>query len=203
MAEIIKIWEEYKGKRHEAAEYRDFLEQHQEELQLLSAVQSDIYNSFAKELLNESAACETEKQMQAYEAIKTRLLLFLRNHDCGSIDTKVFSFRSCTPYAINDIKNCTCSLVHPSLFNDPIDPLIQNWLQAKIAQRNVNDTQQTYYSLYLRAISHLRMRCFVTAPNDDIRNVNPLMWAHYANSHTGFCVEYETYPQNQLRHRRN
>lgn len=190
MADIRTLWEEYKEKHHEAVEYKEFLEQHKEELLLLCAVQSDILNSYAKELLNENTTNDTKKLLQAYEAIKTHLRLFLRNQNCSSKETKVFSFRSCTQYAIDDIKDRTCSLVHPSLFNDPIDPLIQNWLQAKVAQRNVSYAQQTYYSLYLRAISHLRMRCFVTAQNDDIKNVNPLMWAHYAKSHTGFCVKY-------------
>lgn len=194
MDDIKNIWDDFKNNPHSADEFKGFLAQHKDDLTLLSAMQSEIYNYYAKALIKESNGHETDGLIKAFEAIKSQLRLFLQNHDCDSSERIVFSFRNCSQYAIDDIKNKTCSLVHPSQFNDPFDPLMQNWLQAKIMQRNADFMQQEYYSLLLRAIAYLRMRCFVTAKADDIKNINPLMWAHYSQSYTGFCIKYKLMP---------
>lgn len=42
-----------------------------------------------------------------------------------------------------------------------------------------------YLSIQNTLVKHFRVSCFATSP------YSMLMWAHYANSHKGFCIEYE------------
>lgn len=42
-----------------------------------------------------------------------------------------------------------------------------------------------YITMQNSLVKHFRVSCFATTP------YSMLMWAHYANSHKGFCVEYE------------
>ena len=42
-----------------------------------------------------------------------------------------------------------------------------------------------FISMQNSLVKHFRVSCFATSP------YSMLMWAHYANSHKGFCIEYE------------
>ncbi len=113
-----------------------------------------------------------------------------------------FSFRGFSEYSLKDISEETLSVAHPEEFNDPLDTVLFAYLQLKIKEEKDFLSQQRYCML-LNAAHQLRMRCFVrTTPIDgedgkpvikeqDIRDVNPLMWAHYAQYHSGFCALYE------------
>ena len=113
-----------------------------------------------------------------------------------------FSFRGFSEHSLKDISEGTLSVSHPEEFNDPLDTVLFTYLQLMINEEK-NSLSQQRYCMLLKAAHQLRMRCFVrTTPLDgedgkpavkeqDIKDVNPLMWAHYAQYHTGFCALYE------------
>jgi hypothetical protein len=129
---------------------------------------------------------------------------------------EVFSFRSFDEkgYSLDDIKKNTISLVHPDMFNDPFDTVFFQWLRRKIDISE--NTKKELAAIILRRGDALKARCFMRTtplvPSDgsvpqkvqDIKDVNPLMWAHYANSHKGFCAKYELTPsfvfQDETKH---
>ncbi|MBR4793899.1 MAG: DUF2971 domain-containing protein [Bacteroidaceae bacterium] len=116
---------------------------------------------------------------------------------------EVFSFRSFDNqgYALKDIKNETMSLVHPDMFNDPFDTVIMPWLRKRV-EAEKNELSKELSCMMLRRADALKARCFVrTSPliledgthgakEQKIEEVSPLMWAHYTDSHKGFCIKY-------------
>lgn len=117
---------------------------------------------------------------------------------------EVFSFRNFDEngYALDDIRNGTMSLVHPDMFNDPFDTVLLPWLRLRINNFKDNTTNKELACMMLRRADALKARCFVrTSPlnnidgtpavkEQNIEEVSPLMWAHYTNSHKGFCIKY-------------
>lgn len=109
-------------------------------------------------------------------------------------DVVLYSFRGTSDYVINDIKNSTLSLQIPSQFNDPLDTLLFKWIDLKIKNSDDNNSKEFYY-LLKRAAEHFRVRCFVKPKAKDdkrleVELIHPLMWAHYADSHKGVCIQY-------------
>lgn len=134
---------------------------------------------------------------KAYDAVKHAFFyMFLDNEPYEG--KTIFSFRSFSDYSIKDIADQKVNLSHPSQFNDPLDTVLIRWLEKKIAQEGISEKSKILsYNLY-RASQFLKVRCFVEEnPNRKkdgrlpIETLSPLMWAHYADSHKGFCAEYE------------
>lgn len=112
------------------------------------------------------------------------------------------------PFSLNDIRDNSLSFSSPTRFNDPMDTILIRWndYRKRVAQ-TVSEKQLC--DLYAEAIKPLKVRCFVrtdklpesespfaipTAPivkAQNIEDINSLMWAHYTNSHQGFCVKYK------------
>lgn len=113
------------------------------------------------------------------------------------------SFRTCSDFTLNDIENHTISLSPPSTFNDPVDTPIFQWLQYNIDQNENNKPQQEWFKLLSKVFLNVKARCFVRnkpllgkdkLPDKSPQNIedaNPLMWAHYADSHKGLCIKYK------------
>lgn len=112
-----------------------------------------------------------------------------------SDDIVLYCFRNTSDYVIKDIEDNTLSLQIPSQFNDPLDTLLFNWIDYRIRKTNDVNSKEFYY-LLKRAAEHFRVRCFVKPPKDDkdnrpeVERIHPLMWAHYADSHKGVCIQY-------------
>ena len=112
---------------------------------------------------------------------------------------RLFCFRSCTDYSFNDIEKDTISLAHPREFNDPLDTLLVRWIEDSIREQDLKDECRAYLLLMKKVVEHIKLRCFIRSEGMSARkktklgvaNLNVLMWAHYANSHKGFCIEYE------------
>ena len=112
-------------------------------------------------------------------------------------DITLYSFRGTSDYVISDIKEQTLSFQLPSKFNDPLDTLLFKWLDFKINAISDNETKKEFYYLLKRVSEHMRVRCFVKPKDSNIQNqlleverIHPLMWAHYADSHKGICIQY-------------
>ncbi|MBQ8761506.1 MAG: DUF2971 domain-containing protein [Bacteroidales bacterium] len=104
---------------------------------------------------------------------------------------------------ISDINNCTITLSSPNGFNDPMDPLIKNWLVNKNKEQK-NDKK--IYQFIIEALDKIRICCLVdpNINNNIFNNIfrkkngydNPLMWSHYADSHRGICIQYKITQSN-------
>lgn len=112
---------------------------------------------------------------------------------------RYYSFRSFSEYSLKDISEQTISLAHPREFNDPLDTILVWWLEDEIKKGNPG-LDLDYKLLMKKAAEHIKIRCLIGSKYQDeyggeyVRNIedlNVVMWAHYAKSHTGFCVEYE------------
>lgn len=110
-----------------------------------------------------------------------------------------FSFRGFSDYSLKDIRNEEISLAHPREFNDPLDTILVWWLDDRIKHENPG-IELDYKILMKKAAEHIKIRCMIGSKYIDkdgnwhergVEDLNVLMWAHYAKSHTGFCVEYE------------
>ena len=135
-----------------------------------------------------------DKEEEAYDGIKK--FIYYSFIDDRSYNGKViYSFRAFSVYSVSDIVNSQITLVNPILFNDPLDTILIGWLNHKLKKENDGAKKEFNY-LLLRGIQYLRVRCFVTSNQGkgselDLCDLNPLMWAHYADSHKGFCTEYQ------------
>lgn len=111
---------------------------------------------------------------------------------------------------IQDITQNRITLSNPKNFNDPMDPILREWLEMQIRDAKFKEDVKTF-KLLKNALKHLRIcslsgykesRChdrLTTFERQEQVN-NPLMWAHYANCHKGICIEYEITPECLARH---
>ena len=139
----------------------------------------------------------------AIEAFKKHIFfqLTLSNHTCYEI-LPCYSFRSCSKYLFQSLIDETLNLSSPTTFNDIFDsPIIE-------LMNNDDEVSKLIREAYLCGI---KVACFVkneklsymNDTNDalitnDKKNkrdkkeyLNELMWAHYADSHTGICIKYK------------
>jgi len=134
---------------------------------------------------------------------------------------KLYKYQTCNEYALNNLRHRSFWFSKPEKFNDPFDcninfqlgdvteenlELLFNSLRKESA--NNKDFDRTYHSdgkvtklfkdkvlegsrkatsiLLAKRFSSFGVTCF-SEINDDI-----LMWSHYASSHQGFCLEFDT-----------
>ncbi len=163
-------------------------------------------NLYGQRALIAKAVCgdfvAKEDLEKAFKYIKQYIYLAFYSSIHPQTNCSYFSFRGFSDYAIQGIKESSLSLVHPRNFNDPFDPILIAWLDKIIRDKEIEAIKSENgkiefetYCLLRRACELLRIRCLVKASNEEsnniIENVNPLMWAHYAACHTGFCAQYK------------
>ncbi len=94
---------------------------------------------------------------------------------------------------IDDIEKQALTFANPNDFNDPMDPILREWLNRK-KKSKLNKLNNHLFIQLLKSIDNLRICCLSgnrSAPGHDSMCLNPLMWAHYAGMHKGICIEYE------------
>ena len=110
-----------------------------------------------------------------------------------------FSFRGFSEYALEDVKQERISLSHPREFNDPLDTILISWLNNQI-HTETDEARLQYKLIMKKSVDHIKLRCLVGSKYTDhsgvtkeraIEDLSVLMWAHYANGHSGFCIEYD------------
>lgn len=117
---------------------------------------------------------------QLLEAIK------LKNETIPTVLHKYFSLnddRSLNDSKIHYISESKVYLSTLSSFNDPFEGKFLIFNQDNLAQKGWNIDLIHHYYDNLR--SFWRATCL-----SDTNEQNMPMWAHYANNHQGFCVEY-------------
>lgn len=96
----------------------------------------------------------------------------------------------CKPIS-NDIKNNCLTFGNPKNFNDPMDPILREWLNLR-KKRSHNTIDKKLFKLLTNCIDNLRISCLSKKdPKSNDVFLNPLMWSHYADSHKGICIQYE------------
>jgi hypothetical protein len=139
----------------------------------------------------------------AIEAFKKYIFyqLTLSNHTSYS-DLTCYSFRSCSKFLFQSLINESLNLSSPTTFNDLFDcPVLE-------LMNNEDEVSRLIREAYLRGV---KVACFVKNEKlpylnensddlirDDKKNIKDdeeylkeLMWAHYADSHSGICIKYK------------
>lgn len=167
-----------------------------------------VFDYYNKYLIHEEWAhllVAEDVESKAYEHLK-KATYFLLIDNVFYDGFEFFSFRNFSEYALDDIRNNTICLAHPSTYNDPMDTILFRWNQY-LHNESDNENEKNLRLLYQKVFDHIKVRCFVRTSKlpvnekDDVKNklskkqniedVNPLMWAHYANYHKGFCIKYK------------
>lgn len=110
---------------------------------------------------------------------------------------RYYSFRVFSDYSLKDIKEEKITLAHPRMFNDPLDTILVWWMESEIERMGDTELQKKYTLLMKKVAEKIKIRCLIagkdktTGADVAVEKLSSLMWAHYANSHKGFCVEYE------------
>lgn len=162
-----------------------------------------------KAQINFTWAILLEKLNRHYEALEhTKEGVLMQFVDNTSYEGWEFlSFRGCTKYVFSEIADEEISLMHPDEFNDPMDTVLLQWLKNQ--KDSATDTLgETLAQNNIDALKNLRVRCFSRThrlpdgedfasmqklrahKTQDVRKINPLMWAHYADNHKGICIKY-------------
>lgn len=89
----------------------------------------------------------------------------------NTIPDKLYKYRTITDYNMDLIENSTLYLTDAESFNDPFDPPFR-----------VNEE----YRKYMKILAPMVVIGSLSNINNSI-----LMWSHYADSHKGFCIEYD------------
>jgi hypothetical protein len=103
----------------------------------------------------------------------------------------VYKYRAYDARALEIIINRQLWLAEPSSLNDPFDCQIEysQAFDAAISSLNISDKAMNSFSeASVSALKNLRVLSLSKSP------INPLLWAHYADSHNGFCLGFN--PQN-------
>ena len=120
----------------------------------------------------------------------------LKKIDCNRLPIRLFQYRSVSDTMIEGLKTGTIYFKSPVRFNDPYDSLMcwdtemisEYFHNPKIADELAKHWIFDSDTLAVNIRGRFRISCFSEVSD------SPLMWAHYANSGKGFCVEYELNP---------
>lgn len=148
------------------------------------------------------------------------LINYLKNHQ----PKQLFRFRSCTKQSINALSEGKLFLTRADYFNDPYDAALyfepkqlQSQIESHISDENmisylarhnfskenivkfmmVFHTKKTDYidklaEYFPLASKQLQVSSFIACFTECVNS--PVMWAHYADQHKGFAIEYKFTP---------
>ena len=118
-------------------------------------------------------------------------------------------------YSLDALSNNYVYASPPSMFNDPFDCAVQaeldltplvlrNYYQSREMLKEEIEERLAYYfdeGDHLTKAGYVEQESFkkqISSMNRDLgvtcfskQPYNPLMWAHYANNHNGFCLEFD------------
>lgn len=104
----------------------------------------------------------------------------------------MYQYQPCTNLTISNVVNSSIHLGSPLRFNDPFEcrvtigsPDMEN--QSEDPE---NSPELTYEEIQTKTIKQIGICCLSSTPPMD--NDAFLMWAHYANKHYGFCLEFSS-----------
>ena len=131
-------------------------------------------------------AAKIGKTEEAYSHFVNYQKMLMSHFAGDKIDKHLFSFRNFSDYSLADLANNTLSISRPIVMNDPFDTPVIEWGKYQRAQNQKPHTEQ-----FLKSFDGYRIRSFSISEKRKHPIKNLLMWAHYADGHKGFCVEYD------------
>jgi len=110
----------------------------------------------------------------------------------------LYRYRPFNQFSISELANQNVWFSSVNDFNDPFEvildrftPVLTNGYSGSSEYLSTPETKQLHEMLK-DIFTTLGLLCFTT------KNNNTLMWSHYADSHKGFCIEYERDPTNDF-----
>lgn len=154
-----------------------------EELKKLYGIGGDVYGELG---LNEKAKWYYENLHFLLMQLKNDIFEDNSTHDTITL----FQFRRFSDYTLNNLLKKEVTLSLPSQMNDLVDCLVYSWLSS--SSFGLEATHKNHLNLYRQSFNDYRIASFCcdNLSKNQYAVTNTLMWAHYANSHYGFCVEY-------------
>lgn len=135
---------------------------------------------------------------KAIESFKKYIYYLITQSFNTTYHIEAYVFRRCNNYLYQSLINEELNLSSPKVFNDPFDcPILELLNNEEVASL----IREAYHSC-------LKIACFMKKEKlpyekdgntiyDEKKNLddkeeflNPLMWAHYADNHSGICIKY-------------
>lgn len=120
---------------------------------------------------------------QHYQFLKTQLKHSFPDRDFITL----YQFRGNKPHTIENLKKNRITLASPREQNDIVDSPIFSWLDFILGKKE-KYTKHLYS--FRQSFNGYKISSFCQDKDGKRAIENTLMWAHYADSHKGFCVEY-------------
>lgn len=136
---------------------------------------------------------------EAIESFKRYIYYWLIQSFNTTYHPEAYAFRRCNNYLYQSLINEELNLSSPTVFNDPFDCPILELLNNEDEVAPL--IREAYHSC-------LKIACFMKKEklpyekdgntiydkkknlDDKEEFLNPLMWAHYADNHSGICIKY-------------
>ncbi len=140
-------------------------------------------------------AQNAQKYYEYYHFMKTQFEHGLE----PSTSINLYQFRKLTDYNLANLINHEITMSKPSVMNDIVDTLIFARFKSKIYGKGCHHTG--HLPFFEHSHEDYRIASFCSDNHSTKRKAisNALMWAHYADEHRGFCVEYEFAPDDFMR----
>ena len=120
---------------------------------------------------------------QHFQFLKTQL-----KHGFPNIDSLIlYQFRSNKPHTIRNLKENQFTFASPREQNDIVDSPIFAWLDFVLGKQGKYNKHIPYLK---QSFESYRIASFCRDSESKRAIENTLMWAHYADCHRGFCVQY-------------
>jgi hypothetical protein len=93
--------------------------------------------------------------------------------------SSLYKYFSLNEYSLDSLKNDYVYLSNPKDFNDPFD------CNRNLIIEKQKEIEKWQYVETLNDISNIGISCFSE------NGMEPLLWSHYADSYSGFCVKFK------------
>lgn len=113
-----------------------------------------------------------------YNFIKKGISAQLSELSVNNIPSSLYMYRPINERTIAVIYDQYLTFSEPRDFNDPLD---SRYCLEQVQEKEIK-----------KVLSDIKIRCFSSGENAE--PLNTLMWAHYAENHTGVAIEYEFLP---------
>jgi hypothetical protein len=136
---------------------------------------------------------EEDKALKAFK--KSIFFLLQYGLKSSQLPDTAYKFTKCSNHLLKALKKQELILSPPQSFNDPFDCPIQELLNHD--EKASQMIRKAYHEC-------LTVSCFSSNSGNKLGEVcdkrephlNELMWAHYADSHRGICIQYRFSPAN-------
>lgn len=102
------------------------------------------------------------------------------------MEKKYFKFQCANIENLSAIAECKIRFSCLSFFND----IFEGYVEFRNVNNEPMDVYESYINDFDAKVRRRRFCCLASSDEPNYVGTCDLMWAHYANGHKGFCVEY-------------